>query len=347
MEKNERIHYLDILNVISALAVVFLHVNGCFWKYSGKDSLVWWKSSNVIESFFYFAVPVFFMISGATLLDYNKKYSTKVFFKKRIFKTVIPYIIWSVIGLVINLFLFKNISIEDVSVVYVVKGILTCQFVQVYWFFIVLFNVYLSIPLLAAVDQDKKIKIFLYTVISALVINVVVPFIISVFSIDMGWSYQLIVGSGYIIYILIGYLLKNCDIRFKYRCLIYLAGAIGLCMHIFGTYYLSSQSDSINTKYKGYCNLPCLLYSVAVFVFAKYLSQKISERIMNVFAYFSRYTFGIYLVHIFIIRGAEMIFNIDITSIAYRLLAPIPVFLAAFCFCWIIKRFSFLKIIIP
>ena len=121
--KNERIHYLDILNVISALAVGFLHTNGCFWKYSGKDSLVWWKSSNVIESFFYFAVPVFFMISGATLLDYNKKYSTKIFFKKRIFKTVIPYIIWSVIGLVINLFLFKNISIEDVNVVYVVKGI--------------------------------------------------------------------------------------------------------------------------------------------------------------------------------------------------------------------------------
>ncbi len=36
-----------------------------------------WVSANLLETIFYFALPVFFMISGATLLDYRSKYSTK------------------------------------------------------------------------------------------------------------------------------------------------------------------------------------------------------------------------------------------------------------------------------
>lgn len=64
MKKKE---YLTILSVISAIAVVMLHTNGCFWRFSYER---YWFTANIIESVMYFAVPVFFMISGATLLDY-------------------------------------------------------------------------------------------------------------------------------------------------------------------------------------------------------------------------------------------------------------------------------------
>lgn len=47
---------------------------------------------NVIESVMYFAVPCFFMISGANLMDYRKRYGTKTFLIKRTKKTIIPYI---------------------------------------------------------------------------------------------------------------------------------------------------------------------------------------------------------------------------------------------------------------
>ena len=68
MEKKE---YISILSVISSLAVVILHTNGCFWTFSYNGH---WPSANVIESVMYFAVPIFFMISGATLIDYNERY---------------------------------------------------------------------------------------------------------------------------------------------------------------------------------------------------------------------------------------------------------------------------------
>ncbi len=65
-------YYIQNLSVLSAFAVVALHVNGEFWNFSyGR----YWITSNIIESLFYFAVPIFFMITGVTLVDYNERYS--------------------------------------------------------------------------------------------------------------------------------------------------------------------------------------------------------------------------------------------------------------------------------
>lgn len=67
----------------------FLHVNFVLWEFSGQT---YWIEANLIESLFYFAVPCFFMISGVTLMDYRERCSTREYFKKRIGKTVIPFV---------------------------------------------------------------------------------------------------------------------------------------------------------------------------------------------------------------------------------------------------------------
>ena len=70
--------YITVLNVFSAIAVVALHVNGCFWQFSRSS---YWFTANIIESVFCFAVPVFFMITGVTLFDYTKRQDTEIFFR--------------------------------------------------------------------------------------------------------------------------------------------------------------------------------------------------------------------------------------------------------------------------
>lgn len=57
--------YISILSIIAALSVVLMHANVSFWLDIKKP---FWNTSNIIESVSYFAVPVFFMISGATLI---------------------------------------------------------------------------------------------------------------------------------------------------------------------------------------------------------------------------------------------------------------------------------------
>lgn len=90
--------YIQILGVIACLAVVAMHVNGCFWQFSYDR---YWITANIIECICYFAVPIFFMISGATLLNYRKRYTTAVFFKKRFGKTLVPFLICDFCDLVL------------------------------------------------------------------------------------------------------------------------------------------------------------------------------------------------------------------------------------------------------
>ena len=67
--KNQRVIYIDILNIISILAVIILHHNGIVHKYFNGNA---WKTSLIAETVFYWAVPVFVMISGAMPMNYRK-----------------------------------------------------------------------------------------------------------------------------------------------------------------------------------------------------------------------------------------------------------------------------------
>ena len=104
-------------------------MNGAFYQFSTEK---YWILSNIIKSLCYFAVPVFFMIRGANLIDYDKKYTTKEYFIKRIKKTFIPFISFSLIGLIFSIIIFKNISIGDLSIKYIYNGIFNTSFINVY-----------------------------------------------------------------------------------------------------------------------------------------------------------------------------------------------------------------------
>lgn len=57
----------------------------------------WWWLRVLINVLFYNAVPLFFMLSGATLIGYHKKYDTRTFLRKRIKRTLIPFLAMSCI----------------------------------------------------------------------------------------------------------------------------------------------------------------------------------------------------------------------------------------------------------
>lgn len=70
MENNKKyILYFDLLNIFACFAVVALHVNGAVHTFAKTRN---WVSCMFIEALFYFAVPVFFMLTGATLMNYRK-----------------------------------------------------------------------------------------------------------------------------------------------------------------------------------------------------------------------------------------------------------------------------------
>lgn len=359
--QNSKTVYITVLNVIATVSVVFLHANVSFWLDSSKS---YWTIANVIESVFYFAVPVFFMITGATLIDYQDRYSTKEFFKKRFKKTLIPFLAWSVVGL---LWAYRkelwamlvgepnnglNWTFLSVS-----NGIINTKFRDIYWFFIPLFCIYLVIPLFASVCKEKRVKIFTYVIGIALPINFVIPFGLSLLKhyaqIDFGWTYKIYVGFEYLFFVLVGYVIHKRDIRLRYRLIIYAAALAGLLAHILGTYYETKANPNgyVVSLYKGYYNLPCVLYSTGIFLLVKQLAMRIkSKKVINMFSYLQGYTFPIYLVHRYFLDVFEEnlhLVNMERASLLYVVLATVLALILSILTTMLLRKIPVLRHIVP
>ena len=347
--------YLSFLNVIAAIAVIILHANGSFWGYrSGAE----WKMNNVLECLFFFAVPVFFMLSGATLLDYRDRYDTKTFLQKRLSKTFIPFLFWSLFALVIKIFSAespKDYFRGAMNFEKIFNGIFNTEYQDVFWFFIPLFCIYLSIPLLSAIPKEEKIPVFAFTAAAAGIFNVVLPFLFALINrfggLNFKYIFQIPVISGYLLYVLLGYLLHRVELQLPYRIGIYCAGLAGLLTHLLGTQILSDRAGFVDGFFKGYLNLPCVLYSVAVFVLVKYGVMRIrNEKLIRFVSFVQKYTFEFYLMHKFIFMPLNFLLekvNIHFGSLPSILLLTVLTIPLCILITFLLRKIPVVKNIVP
>lgn len=337
--KIEKKEYLTVLSLLSCIAVVFLHVNGMFWSFSYS---VTWFSANVIESLFYYAVPVFFMITGATLIDYRDRYSTKTYFKKRIIKVLIPYLIWSLGYITYNI----CVGSRGFSLSQIINDLLNGLGGYYFWFFIPLFAIYIIIPIISLIPKEKRKRCFEYIIIICFLTISVLPFIFKLIKINLPIDFALF-SCSYILYVITGYYFDNYEINERKRGLIYLLGFVGLFIHIFGTFFMSYKNGVVDELFKGYLNFPCVLYSVAIFVFFKYFLKKhsINKKLSSIINVISTTTFGVYLIQQIVIVIGGKIF--DIQSLIYRTLGAVIIFLICVLIIKIIQKIPVIKYIVP
>lgn len=337
--------YISVLNCIACLGVIFLHANSIFW---GHPTGFLWTSANFIETFFYWPVPVFFMISGATLMNYRKRYSTIEFLKKRISKTVVPFLFWSIVA---GLFMAKITKTPmDRDIIHIIDNIFNTRYFSIYWFFIPLFAIYLSLPLISRMAEYHTLLFYAIAVGSIFVFTI--PLVCSLLHINMNSALIPPVVSGYIVYVLLGYMLNQVDLSKKARVIIYLIGVVGWFTHFMGATILSEGVQEINSTFKGYTNLPCLLHSTAVFVFFKYMDYKkilgsFYDGFKTVIFKCASCTFGIYLLHFFFILWIPYKYQIDCRKISWRIGGALVIFTSCLFFTYICKKIPIIKYLVP
>lgn len=103
--KAPRHYWMDLLNVIACFAVVMLHCTTTVFANSGDTE---WHLDVLFQSICIFAVPVFFMISGANLLGYREKYDTKTFFVRLCHNIKLIFRAYKLLHIDIHLFLSKR-----------------------------------------------------------------------------------------------------------------------------------------------------------------------------------------------------------------------------------------------
>ena len=334
------------------MSVVFGHANISFWS---RPTGFLWVSTVFTEATLHWAVGVFFMISGATLMDYRKRYTFPEYLKKRFLKTAIPFVFWYAFALILPYLhigfsgIVPHISVElPCTPIQMLYGMSDTSYAEIYWFFIPLFFCYLLIPLFSAFKHRDAV--FNTTIALMFVVFTLIPFYCKLTGTANKITPYLSFQPEYFIFVLLGYQLSTKELSKKLRAVIYTAGIIGWGLCFFGM-LLTSKPGEISGMFKGDLNLPAFMEQIAVFVFFRYVDfskiMKAVPKFESIVYTAASCSFGVYLTHYYFIVGLPKWFNIDIGSIWWRYIGALLIFtmctfLSSFC-----KKVPVLRRLIP
>lgn len=256
-----------------------------------------WQVGNIYDGAVRFGVPVFFMISGALLL--NRDYQLKDFFAKRILRILPPFIFWSIAYVTFEYFILRGNSFElwDYSIK-VVNGLLHGSRYHL-WFVYVLIGLYLFVPILRkwiknASDTEIKYFIFMWLVTFLYAAPVIKDYLPRI---------TLLNFSGYIGYFVLGYYLSKLAFNNRFvflSCIIF-----GFLVTVVGTYIATDITGSFHKYFYQNLSFNVALTSVGVFLLIKNYEFK-SVVIKKCLGFLSEHSFGIYLCHIMVLNVLKL-----------------------------------------
>ena len=345
-DKNKRLVYLDILNILSIFVVVAMHMNGSVHSLPLNRS---WTFSLLVNTLCYFAVPIFVMISGATLMNYRQKYDTKTFFKKRLMKVLVPFLFWSILMLIWRI-KTNQISL-NIELINLINVILTNKEEPIYYFMFEIIGVYLTMPLISQLTDKKYRKTLWYVVIIYFILKGVLSNISTIIGISYNQAINIQIGT-YVVYAILGYLLSTEEnIKSRTKIIIYALAMIGLIFRFLLTYIISMKNGKIFNEFWEYSAWYAILHSIAVFIFVKdlKLNKKIedNQKLCNIISTIANCSFGIYLIHIFVKYYFARIMNIPSSSIIHKTIGIIIVYLISLIIVYIMKKVKFVRKIVP
>ncbi|MDR0793720.1 MAG: acyltransferase family protein [Chitinophagaceae bacterium] len=297
---SEDLYWIHALRVLATFSVIFIHAAyKILCQYGSISNFDWWIG-NIYDGSVRFCVPMFLMISGALILSktYN---SLGEYLRKRVLKILPPLLFWSIIYIVREV-LRKSYHGEYMSFIEILKFALIKlkSRASVHLGFVyMIIGLYLFFPVIGKwINKCNKHEIKYFIGIWLLTVLVQqFSFINNLFP-NIGLTYF----SGFIGFPVLGYYLyKNtfADIR-KENLISVLMILTGVSITVFGTFVLTKRSGSFNEDLYSYLTLNVILVSTGVFLLFKNL-VKFNTRTSSIILFFSKYSYGIYLIHILVL----------------------------------------------
>lgn len=338
----DRRYELDMIRIVACLFVVVVHVAGYGIEIKTPSSIDW-LIRNLVVCAVRCAVPLFFMISGILFME--RQISLDVLYKKYIARIAAAWAVWSAFYAGIDF--IANMKNGSAGILYFVERFFSGHYHL--WFLPALVVAYAFQPIIRRFIIDCSENLLRYTGILVL-IGVMAkatldPFMDG-FSGWNGWWGNLSVplASIGILYFVIGYCLykkKDRSSLFGGKGLLLYFGAVAVMAG--GNWLSAVVAGEHRSVMTGYLTLGVLAASVGLFAFFVKTFSKVvlSDKMKKTIGVVSECTFGIYLVHTFLI---EQVFRrIGLSQDRFPvviaiLLISIFTFVISFAFTWCIKK---------
>lgn len=306
------------------------HNHACtyFWCRSRKS----WAFLVLISYLTAPCVPLFFMVSGSLLLPCKKEMTAINYLKKRLGKVAGPTIAFSLSYMAINE--STNWSISILSIPFSAQGH------GILWFMYTLIGLYLIVPIISPwIRQASKRELEIYLLLW--IITQCYPYLSLFLEINSSNTGILYYFTGYAGYFLLGYYLNCYPVPLKLL--------LPLAILMLPLPLLNKIFDLDLDFYSAfwYLSAPVTIMTAAWFVGLKRLCEKFALNMK--LSTISGLSFGIYLIHIFIMRTLLWNWNV-ITEIPNYYLQTTVValftFIGSYVVCKIISYLPYSQYVI-
>ncbi len=317
------------MRVIAILSIILCHTANIYSPYNYTNlKLAIPGFLNIIGTV---GVPLFFMISGALLL--NRDINLKDFFKKRFTRILFPAIFWIAITVIFSTYILN--TNEFMKIIFGVD--------RYTWFIWVMIGIYLFIPVINSFVKEfniKGIEYFLAIWFVTIFLNTINQYPFK--------SLELSYFAGYIGYVVLGYYLANKEFKINKLVLSLLGFVLFIVFNILHM-YIKYHNIGLSCHY---LSLTIAFTSIGAFLLIKGLTQYLenkssktyvkirSGRIGELIFIISTCSYGMYFANSLIIRVITLA---DINSVKLLPLLYLVIVASSLIVVYILSKIPGLK----
>ena len=321
------IYYMDFLRLIACILIVLVHVSAMNWDDVSVRSSAW-QTMNIYDCLGIMGVPLFIMLSGALMLRADYSVSIRKILGKT-FALFIVYHVWllfyNFVDFVKEGYSFRLYEMKEYLILPTMRG----QGIYHLWFLPVLMVLYLLVPILKAAFSSKKIceyYLALYVILGLLIPTLLLfEFPYKYLLMDYYNRTSFVMLTGYIGYFVAGHYIHSFVKPLTKKGKIMTAAAVLICYAL--TVVVCSmdalQKDVPSVILNNPLAITDYIATVGIYLLLRDAGmsrgQKESPRWLSCM---SGLTFGIYLVHPFVL---EILSGIGLTTLIPHPILMIPV----------------------
>ncbi len=325
MSNNGKDQRLEYLRVFSCFMVILGHIANWYMREYPNLPIDSYVCALAFNGICRVSVPIFFMISGALLLE------KPINLKKSINRTsnmLLKTVIWTLIYIVWG-FLYLNEK-------YNFQEMFATPVRVHFWFMFVMVGIYATVPFWQKLVSDAPKELLQYFSILFIAISVI-DFILK--SNNMGVAYEIpLVGNCcYVCYFIMGYVIRHYIDEIKIKKWISLLIIIGCVIVTDSFTFLYTKKLGVHFEaFSGFQSVFIGLSAMSVF----YLVLKMNNLKQCTFiTIISKHSFSIYMTHVFFLDILQE--NLDVSKISAWIGFPlffIILLATSFGFSWILDK---------
>lgn len=198
----ERKVYLELLRCIAVLLVIFNHTDGFFLYYTNTDHPLTFVYSLFFSVLCRVNVPIFFMISGALLLE--RQESIWELYRKRVLRIVLVICVFSFFQYAVDVARGKKMQFSFWEFL---RGAVTGTIEETYWFLYAYLGMLLLLPLMRRLVKEMKREEYIYLLVLEIIMAVLMPVVCSFAGIQLPYGVYFV--NVNIFYMIMGHALEH------------------------------------------------------------------------------------------------------------------------------------------